>query len=552
VTRGLPDMMGRKWVCALALGALAFALYLRTAARSAVFGDGPELATAAFQLGVAHPTGYPLYTLLAHAFIRLVPFGEVIFRTTLLSVVASAATVAMVYVLGCALFRQRWPAAVVAVLFAVSDTFWSQAVVTEVYALHMLLIVGVLTGLVQWDRTGRRRYLRAGALLYGLSLTHHLMAVTWLPALLVLVFRSRHRRAAASDWRGLTLLTVAPLMLYAYLPLAAWRDPPMNWGDVRTVRHFVEHLSGAQYRFHMGHRSLASWWRSVVNYGGIPEDHVCDGFLLSQFGLPIVWLAPLGIATLVRRNRRMLWVTATAYIVPLLWALNYNITDPDAYFEPSHLVVALWIGYGLRQVVHWLATALRRRRLRRPERRRVLALARCGVLVLPAMVMVANWRLNDRSKASEIRSLGRAALEKVKPNSIVIASGDDWGFGMLYAYYVEGLRPDVVLVFEPFFQSRNFRLVTRERRRGLVVREPACSHASVEKEAHGLCRLERFILDNYRRAPLYIAGPFVIRLDESRLTKRKLPSYERVVERVPMLRFRPESRPAISSPELGD
>ena len=43
---------------------LSFLLYLRTAAPHVTFIDSGELAAVASSLGVAHPTGYPLFTLI--------------------------------------------------------------------------------------------------------------------------------------------------------------------------------------------------------------------------------------------------------------------------------------------------------------------------------------------------------------------------------------------------------------------------------------------------------------------------------------------------------
>src|SRR5919201_6688282 len=64
----------------------AFALYLATAARDIVFGDTPELTTAAITLGVPHPPGYPLWTMLGWLFAQL-PIDGPAFRVALLSVV---------------------------------------------------------------------------------------------------------------------------------------------------------------------------------------------------------------------------------------------------------------------------------------------------------------------------------------------------------------------------------------------------------------------------------------------------------------------------------
>lgn len=551
MTQRARDLLDRPWFAACVIGGLAFALYLRTAARSATYGDGPELAAAAYQLGVAHPTGYPLYTLLAHLFIRIIPIGEVIFRTTLLSAITCAVSVGVLYLLALALLRRRWIAAFVAALIAVSDTLWGQAVLTEVYGLHMALTLSVLTCLVYWDRTGNAGFLRVAAVLFGLSLTHHLMTLTWIPAYVLIVWLSPHRAQLRLQWRAVCVGVFLPLLLYLYLPLAARRDPPLNWGDVRTFSNFVDHITGAQYRYRMGHKTFATWWNNVYNYGGWPEDHKCDGYLLTQFSIAIIWLAPIGIWSLARRNRRYLLVTIVAYLIPLGWALWYNIPDPEAYYLPSHVVVALWIGLGLRELEQRLALRLRRSRLTRSEMRRVRGLIQAGTLGLVLLILIPNFRTNDKSRLKEIGSLGRAALERAAPNSIILASGDDWGFALLYVQNVEGIRRDVRIIFEPYFQWRDWRLIQREAKRGVIVREPDCSLHAKNKDEHGLCRMKRFILDNYRRRTFYLAGPLAEELDKSRVTKRTLPHYERLVQKVPMLRFLPESKPDQPSPELG-
>src|SRR5688572_1692281 len=77
----------------------ALAVYLRTLAPSIVLGDSPELTAAAYLAGVPHPTGYPLYMILGHLFIRLCPLGSVAYRMNLLSALAAAAAVGLVYLL---------------------------------------------------------------------------------------------------------------------------------------------------------------------------------------------------------------------------------------------------------------------------------------------------------------------------------------------------------------------------------------------------------------------------------------------------------------------
>src|SRR5438046_4334192 len=77
-------------VAALSLGIYAWAL-----APSIAWGNGGadsgELAVAAYHLGVAHPTGYPLYVLAGFFFTHLFIGTDPAWRLNLLSALSAAA-----------------------------------------------------------------------------------------------------------------------------------------------------------------------------------------------------------------------------------------------------------------------------------------------------------------------------------------------------------------------------------------------------------------------------------------------------------------------------
>src|ERR671913_320170 len=75
-----------------------FMLYVHTLASSLLYGDSAEFQTIAYTLGVGHPTGYPIYVLLAKLFTFL-PAGDIAYRVNLFSAVCSALTVALVYII---------------------------------------------------------------------------------------------------------------------------------------------------------------------------------------------------------------------------------------------------------------------------------------------------------------------------------------------------------------------------------------------------------------------------------------------------------------------
>src|SRR5213078_1968774 len=129
---------------ALLVGLIAFAVYLRTLAISIIWGDSPELTAAAYNLGIPHPTGYPLYMLISHAFLKLFPIGSVAYRMNLLSAICGAGAVALIFLLMRRFTHSRLAGLIATLMFAFSVTFWAQAVIAEVYAFHMLLSTALL------------------------------------------------------------------------------------------------------------------------------------------------------------------------------------------------------------------------------------------------------------------------------------------------------------------------------------------------------------------------------------------------------------------------
>ncbi|TMA32388.1 MAG: DUF2723 domain-containing protein [Deltaproteobacteria bacterium] len=119
---------------------VAFGVYLATLAPDVTTGDSGELITAAATWSLAHPTGYPLYLILGHAFVRAFGFLSPALAMNLSSAVAASGAVAIVRRLADVLTEDRLAAAATALLLAFSASFWSQATAARVYALGALLM----------------------------------------------------------------------------------------------------------------------------------------------------------------------------------------------------------------------------------------------------------------------------------------------------------------------------------------------------------------------------------------------------------------------------
>ena len=179
---------------ALALGTLV--LYTATLLPGIGSGDTAEFQRVAPTLGVAHPTGYPLYTMLGWLWSRLLVGGTPAWRMNMFSASTAALAVGALFLAARALGQARMIAAAAALTLAVSSTFWSQATIAEVYALAALIQALLILALLRW-RQARWPLWMAGLLL-GLGLAHHRTIILMIPG--VLLFWA----LAAGDWKRVT------------------------------------------------------------------------------------------------------------------------------------------------------------------------------------------------------------------------------------------------------------------------------------------------------------------------------------------------------------
>jgi hypothetical protein len=174
---------------AFCVAALSFALYTRTLYPDLLPGDSGEFQTLAYLLAHTHPTGYDVYLVLARLFI-LLPIQSIAYRVNLFSAFMGGLTVGCVYLAGRLLSGKRSGGFFGAAVLTVSITFWSQAVIAEVYTAGSFFLVLILLCLLLWERSKRGFYLALAAALGVLSLGVHLTVALVAPAVVVYLLLS--------------------------------------------------------------------------------------------------------------------------------------------------------------------------------------------------------------------------------------------------------------------------------------------------------------------------------------------------------------------------
>jgi hypothetical protein len=431
----------------MALSILAFLVYLLTLSRTVQAGDAGELATVSATLGIAHPTGYPLFTLLGRV-VSTLPAGDarIILKLNAFSALCVAVSVFFFHRAFMRLFSR--PAALAAFAaagsFAFSRTVWSEAVSFEVYSLHLLLLSVILVLFLQaLERPGSERAWLLFAYVLGLGFTHHLLTGLLAPAFLYLYFAPQGRGFSA--WIRIAK-SVPAFMLglspYLYLPIRAAADPRMNWGDPSNLVSFWYHVSAGQYRFKMFASFSTAWDKAADFAASVPAEFGYAPLLLGALGLIAAFGQHRG------QRRPGIFITLLA-LAGMLYGWGYGFKDPDFYLI-VWVAFSACVGLGVRRACAFADSEGRASKW--------LATSACAVAILWPIAF--NYRHADASQDRAAEDFARNLLVTSDSGALLIS--DLYPLSVSPAYYlqeVEGVRRDVLVVGEgmlgmPWYSSR--------------------------------------------------------------------------------------------------
>jgi hypothetical protein len=432
-----------------AVSSVALVIYLYALAPGVAFIDSGELAAVASTLGIAHPTGYPLFTLAGWLFSRLPLAHEQIVRLNIMAAIFCAAGVFMFVLLTDLVLRyvsrsraeqsrgntilQNAAAAGAGLLLAFSETYWSQALAIEVYSLHLLLVTSVLLIFLHaaFGETGgatKERLWILFAFMLGLSFSNHMTTILLGPGLLYLYFSTQGWSRAS--WMRIVRMVIPfglALSLYMYLPVRAAQSPLLNWGSPSTLQRLIWHVSGKQYRVWIFSSTEAAGRQFQYFINSLPQEHAYIGLLLAVIGLPLLW----------RRDRRLFIGTVLLFVTCVVYSINYDIHDIDSYFLLAYVCVALWAGIGLFQLGSWIMAGNAR-----------FAMIRGALLLLPGfLALVLNFGKVNQRDNHLVEDYTMNMFSSLQPGALVLSyQWDYWVSASYYFQLVDGMRPDLIVI----------------------------------------------------------------------------------------------------------
>lgn len=446
-------------VAAVVVFAVAFASYFPTVLKDVGTWDVAEFQTVSHILGIAHPTGYPTYTLLGKLWLVLEPFGSVAWRMNLLSAVCASGGAGIL-----AGLATRYAGPVVGIVagltYAFAPYYWRVALRADPHALNAVFMLGAVALALAFEARRDFRLLGALALWCGVGLGNHMLLVMLAPAVFLLMMVTLSDREFT--WRRVAILAglfLAGLSVFLYLPLRSAMNPPLNYAHPTTFERFYYLVSGAQFHGSMGFLSLAglaNFWQKLLQYPAylaawytVPGAAAIAGLSLAGFG----WM-------LVRRWRAALFLLL-AYLVPFYAASNYTNADIDRYHFGPHAVLILLAAAGFGMLARaWSAFLVHRTR---QERLRGSGWGSRGQALFwrlvprPALIAVVSlalpaglwWQIRPKMLSEGQDTYGRRYLEAMYrsvPKDAVVLSWWSMSTTLWYGRWVEGKRPDMTII----------------------------------------------------------------------------------------------------------
>jgi hypothetical protein len=335
-------------------------LVIPTLAPGVANWDTAEFQTVLPTMGTAHPTGYPAYVILGWlASCVLQPFGDPAFRVNLLQALLAAGAVACAVAIVQYLTGGRWIALATGLLLAWTQLFWRLSTHADPHMFHVALVGLMFFLLIVWERhrtsddpeVRRRsnRWIVAAAIVYGIAVANHSLALLLPPAIGLFVLAVAPR--IILEWR-LVVTLVAGLagtivLFWLELPIRAAMHAPLVYGHPDTWSGFLYVIMGQQFG-----GSLNQPWDDL---GRKFSDTMT---LITGWLGPLGYMAAIGVGTSLVRRPRYLILSGLAAIVTCWFAASYANADIERYYLVPLFVAFTWIGLGVADAISlavWVA-----------------------------------------------------------------------------------------------------------------------------------------------------------------------------------------------------
>lgn len=412
---------------------LALVLYGLTLAPGTQPADSGEFQLVIAEWGVAHPPGYPLYTVLAGVFARLVPLHDIAWRANLFSAVIAALTLGVMAGTLRRISGSGWAGLIAAGVLGSTTAFWTTATQASIRPMTTLFMTLMAAAALSYKRavdqdnpSGQWRALLGFALAAGFGVTHH--ASLLFPGSIVALAMVIARPGLVLEprkWATAILAALTGALPWLYLLIRGAADARLAPPSLTTWDGFWQHVLASGFAGDM------FYYRTLPEIG--ERLRLIGEVLRFQWypGMPVL----AGAAALVVLFKYR-WAAVTfggAFAVHTLITATYRAPQTVEYMLPAYVCIAVLIGLGVGALLTWDGKG------RNIVGSAVAALACIAVVwsAWPSWISLGAYQHHDSTHQHALET-----LESAPADSIILAN---WHH-VTPLWVVQsqlGLRPDV-------------------------------------------------------------------------------------------------------------
>ncbi len=456
---------------AVLTGLAVFIFYLFTLAPTIIQIDAGELTSVQVLLGIAHPTGYPLFTIVGHLFSLIpLPLSKAFQQNILAAIWCSLGVSVFVYTSKLVLDNlnsfqivkkiqtkktkskqnkskkeissqnkelpelKKYIASILGgLVLAFDKTFWFQSTSVEVYSLQIFLFTLIILFLI-------KAYLYKGeeklsfknpwiflAIALALGFSNHMTTLLILPGIAYLYFDKNKFNSASFKKIGLMLIVFFGLLIlfYSYLPIRASQEPLINWGNPTNLEKIYRHISGKQYQVWLFSSTAAAKKQLTYFINNIP----------SEFSISLLIIL-IGLFVSYARARKFFIFSLITFLTAVLYSINYDIHDIDSYFLLAYIALGFFAVFGIIKILAVLKF-----------KKYTYAVSTIIVALFIFTQIFVNYDEVDQSDVYAFEDYSKAVLNSVDQNSIIFSYLWDYLISpSYYVQFVENYRRDDIVI----------------------------------------------------------------------------------------------------------
>lgn len=405
-------------------------------------GDGAELSSVGFTLGIAHPSGYPLYILILK-FISFIPIGNISERMVLISILFALLSLFMLKEISTLLKVPKYISLISIFLLSSIYSFTGQSIVIKFYTLNLFLISLFMYVALKFFISKEEKYFFISLLILGLiSLNHHTGFFVFSSLILVILlnkfFNLRYY------FIGFIILIFFFLLNFGYLKIRTLNDYSIKYSPIANFSEFIDYFLRKNYTTSSLDSLNSAIYQNDFHILLYPLLNLSK-LLLLNLNYFFILLLIFGIFLMFKENKKLFSIFGInlflySYFLAKMTLADKNLQLKDwyisahQYYLPMFFFSFIFIGLAIYKIISYLES----KNLSIAKKIFIFTIIFSGVLNYLQRFQDQNF-INNYVPYSYTKSF----LASLPINSLFLTQGDNLSFGIWYLKVLNNFRNDV-------------------------------------------------------------------------------------------------------------